>query len=73
MRFCLLIAILFGSTVMSLAQQAPSPTPASTLSEDQKKKILQVCQQKADLLPKLSPRDRPKYIADCMDKAKPAD
>lgn len=70
MRFALAISLFLGSSVLSVAQTVQTPsTPSIGSDEEERKRILQVCTQKAGLNTKLLPRDRAKYIGDCINKA----
>jgi hypothetical protein len=70
MRFALAISFLLGSSMLGVAQTTQSPlTPSIGEDLEARKQILQVCTQKADLNARLLPRDRPKYITDCINKA----
>ena len=72
MRSVIFAAALIGAATPCLAQtaQTAQPPAAPAPTPEQRAAILQVCTQKADLNPRLLPRDRPKFIADCIDKAK---
>ena len=65
----LLIAALSGAAI---AQTNPLPPPVPLTDEQKKAKILEVCKQKADLS-RVVPRDRSKYINECVDKAQHVD
>jgi hypothetical protein len=65
------LTLVFGFlSSAATGQTNPAPTPAPLTDQQKKAKIMEVCKQKAELNTRLLPRDRAKYINDCVDKAR---